>query len=49
MCVTAHVHDFALEHILCVKRMQRFDERVLRAIQEIHVVALHGLLNEGQA
>ena len=45
----AHVHQVALKKILRMRRMQRLDLRVLRAVQVIGVVPLNRLIQKRKA
>ena len=47
--MTAHVHHLSEECVARMVRMQRIDLGVLRAVQVIHVVALQGLVQKGDA
>lgn len=49
MRMPAHIHCPAQENIAGVRRMQRIDLRVLRAIEIVDVVALDGLIEEGES
>ncbi len=49
MRMAAHVHELALKHVARVARMRRIDERVLRSIDVVRVVALNSLVQKRQA
>jgi hypothetical protein len=48
MRVPAHIHHLAAEHLAGVHRMQRLDLGMLRFGEIENVVALNGLMKEGQ-